>query len=70
MPPRKSTRRNPPIIPTQTPTPPQFDTATLNVAVAAAVTTTMAQYHNNQGTSGGGTIVHSTQGDVVVCSQE
>ena len=68
MPPRKSTRRNPPIIPTQTPTPPQFDTATLNVTLVVVVATAMTQYHNNQGTSGGGTVVHSTQGYVVVRS--
>ena len=45
MPPHKSTRHNPPIIPTQTPPPQQFDTAALNVATVA---TTMARYHKTR----------------------
>ena len=59
--PRKSARLNPLIILTQTPPPPQFDTTALNVAVAATVAITMTLYHNNPGTSRGGTFVHSTQ---------
>ena len=66
MPPRRNPRRNPnketPIPPPQPPTP-QFDTTTLNAAVAVAVATTMAQYHSS-GSTGGRTPVLSTHGEI------
>ena len=66
MPPHQNPRRNlnneTPIPPPQPPTP-QFDTTTLNVVVAAGVATAMAQYHSS-GSTGGGTPVLSTHGEI------
>ena len=73
MPPRRNPRRNlnnetPPPPPPQPPTP-QFDTAALNVVVAVAVATTMAQYQSS-GSVGGGTPVQSVQVEAPVRSRE
>ena len=67
--PRKSTRRNTQIVETTPPLPPLIDTAALNDAIVAAVATAMAQCHST-GASGGGTPVHSTQGEILVHSRE
>ncbi|CAH1452086.1 unnamed protein product [Lactuca virosa] len=67
MPPRRSTRRDPPV--TATPPTPQIDTAALNVAVAAAVAIAMAQYHSTSA-SGDGTPVHSNHGEAPVRLRE
>ena len=60
--PRRSTRCNPPITPTQLPPLPQYNPAVLQVVVTAAVTIVLTQI-NASGTSGAGTGVNSTQGD-------
>lgn len=67
MPPRKSTRCNPP--PPPPPPPSTIDKEALNVAVATTVAIAMAQYHST-GASGGGMTVHSTQGEILVRSRE
>ena len=68
--PRKRPTRGMPVNQTPPPPPPtQVDTSALNAAIAAAVATAMAQYHCTR-TSGGGTLVHSTQGEVLVRSRE
>ncbi|CAH1451264.1 unnamed protein product [Lactuca virosa] len=70
MPPRRSARRNPPITQIHPPLPPpQYNPAAIQAAVAAAVTTTLAQF-NTTGTRGSGTAVHSTQVDPPVHSRE
>ena len=66
MPPRKSPRNNPAPPP---PPPPVIDTTALNVAVAAAVATAMAQYHSTNN-SQGGTLVESTHAEIHVRTRE
>ena len=72
MPPHRNPRRNlnneTPIPPPQPPTP-QFDTTALNAIVVTAVATAMAQYHSF-GSTGGGTPVLSTHGEILVRLKE
>ena len=65
-PPHRSNRHTTPITPIPSP---QIDAETLNTAVDTAVATAMAQYHPTN-SRGGGTHVHSTQGEVPVRSRE
>ena len=70
MPPRRSTRCNPPITPTQQPPPlTQYNPTATQVVVAAVVSAALAQF-SASGISGSGTTVHSTQGDALVHSRE
>ena len=70
---RRSTKRNPLITPTQPPPPPlpppQYKPAALQAVVSAAVVATLAQFSMSDN-SRGGTTIHSTQGDALVCSRE
>ncbi|KAL7597893.1 hypothetical protein Lser_V15G22825 [Lactuca serriola] len=66
MPPHRSPIHATPITPILSP---QIDATTLNAVVAAAVATTMAQYHPIS-TGGGETPTNSTHGEVLVCNGE
>ena len=57
MPPRRVTRRNPPITSTQPPPPPQYNPVAIQAAVDAAVSTALAQI-TTSGTSRSETTIH------------